>query len=79
MQTQQFNTIDKAIKEIQKQLRERDYYMHNYRFLDSVQTYLDNCLDKDDEDFDQAEQIFNYLVYDLGWEENDETFEPVEL
>ena len=79
MQTQKFNTIDKAIEEIQKQLREKDYYMHNYRFLDDVQTYLDNCLDKDDEDFDQAEQIFNYLVYSLAWEENDETFEPVEL
>ena len=76
---QTFYTISEAIKEIEKQLREKDYYMHNYTFLSNIDEYLNNCTDKNDKDFDQSEQIFNYLIYDLNWEENDENFEPVEL
>jgi hypothetical protein len=63
------NNIHEAVEEIQKQLNEKDYHLNNYRLLDSVSNYLDKCPDKDDEDFDQSEQIYNHLAYDLNWEE----------
>lgn len=79
MNTVKVSDIHEAIPEIQKQLRERDFYMHNYSFLDGVQNYLDNCTDKNDTDFDEKEQIFNYLAYDLKWEEREEELFPMEL
>ena len=73
------NDIQEAVNEIKKQLSEKDYYMHNYNLLDGVQEYIDNCLDKNSDDFDGGEQIFNYLAYDLKWEEREEELFPMEL
>ena len=73
------NDIQEAVNEIKKQLSEKDYYMHNYNLLDGVQEYIDNCLDKNSDDFDEGEQIFNYLAYDLKWEEREEELFPMEL
>lgn len=79
MNTTTVSDIHAAITEIEKQLRERDAHMRNYTFLDGVQNYLDNCTDKNDADFDEKEQIFNYLAYDLKWEEREEELFPMEL
>lgn len=73
------NTIQEAVTEIQNQLLQRDWYMHNYRLLDGVQNYLDNCIDKDDEDFNQGEEIFNHLAYDLKWERDEDELFPMNL
>jgi hypothetical protein len=71
------NSIQEAVTEIQHQLSQRDFYMHNYRLLDSVQNYLDNC--PEEESFDEAEQIFNFLAYDLKWEGREDELFPMEL
>lgn len=73
------NTIQEAVEAISKQLDERDANMHNYTLLNNTQEYLDNCEDKDDEDFDQLEQIYNYVAYDLKWEEREGELFPMEL
>lgn len=73
------NTIPEAVTEIEKQLTQKDYFLHNYRLLDGVETYLDNCIDKDEDDFDQSEQIYNYLAYDLKWEDREDELFPMEL
>ena len=79
MKTIIVNDIQEAVNEIKKQLSEKDYYMHNYNLLDGVQEYIDNCLDKNSDDFDEGEQIFNYLAYDLKWEEREDELFPMEL
>lgn len=71
------NNLLEAVKEIKKQLADKNFYMYNYRLLDGVDTYLDGCIH--DEDFDEEEQIFNYLAYDLKWEERAEELFPMEL
>lgn len=73
------NTIQEAVTEIQRQLSQRDFFMRNYTLLDSVQRYLDNCTDKDDEDFDQGEQIYNFLAYDLRWDRLKNELFPMQL
>ena len=73
------STIQEAVTEIQRQLSQRDFFMRNYTLLDSVQRQLDNCIDKDDEDFDQGEQIYNFLAYDLRWERLEDELFPMEL
>jgi hypothetical protein len=72
-------TIQEAVAEISKQLLEKDFYMHNYRLLDGVQDFLDNCLNKNDTDFDEMEQIYNYVAYDLKWEDREDELFPMEL
>ncbi len=76
---EKFETIQEAVKEIQKQLLEKDFYMHNYSLLDGVENYLDNCIDKNDADFNQAEQIYNYVAYDLKWEDREDELFPMSL
>lgn len=72
-------TIEEAVTELQKQIQSPDYYMHNYRLIDGVKRYLDSCEDKADADFDEAEQIYNYVAYDLHWEERADEIFPMEL
>lgn len=73
------NTIQEAVTEIQRQLSQRDFFMRNYTLLDGVQRYLDNCVDKDDAEFDQGEQIYNFLAYDLRWERLENELFPMQL
>jgi len=73
------NNIQEAVTEIANQLKDKSSYLHNYRLLESVSDYLDNCIDKDEEDFDQNEQIYNHLAYDLKWEDSDDELFPMSL
>lgn len=73
------NSIQEAATEIQHQLSQRDFHMRNYLLLDSVQEYLDDCIDKGSEDFSQSEQISNHLTYDLGWEGRECELFPMQL
>lgn len=70
------NNTSEAVSVILEQLQDKSYYLHNYALLESVSDYLDKCLDKNDDDFDKFERIFNHLEYDLKWTE--ELF-PMEL
>ena len=71
--------IHEAIKEIERQLMDKSFFLDNYNLLESCDDYLDKCLDKDDDDFDKSEQLFNFLAYDLNWENRQEELFPMEL
>ena len=71
--------IPEAVTEIMKQLEDKSSYLHNYDLLESVSDYLEKCPDKDDEDFDIGEQIYNHVAYDLKWERHEEELFPMEL
>ena len=73
------NTIQEAVQEISRQLGDKDFFMHNYTLLNNVEEYLDNCEDRNDPDFDKEEQIFNYVAYDLKWEDREDELFPMEL
>lgn len=63
------NTIQEAVKVLVGQLEDKDAHSHNYNLLNNIEDYLDKCEDKDSKDFDKGEQIFNYVAYDLKWED----------
>lgn len=71
------HNIQEATIELKKQLEDKDFYLHNYSLLSNIEDYLDKC--KDSEDFDKGEQIFNFLAYDLKWEDRSEELFPMEL
>lgn len=76
------NNIQEAVKEIQNQLQDKDWYMDNYRLLNNVEEYLDKAKEickQQNEDFNEGEQIYNYLAYDLKWEENESELFPMQL
>jgi len=73
------NNIPEAVTEIANQLKDKSSYLHNYNLLESVSDYLDKCIDKDEEDFDQNEQIYNHLAYDLKWEDREDELFPMSL
>lgn len=72
-------TIQDAVKVLIIQLEGKNYYLHNYRLLNNIEDYLDKCEDKDSKDFDKGEQIFNYLTYDLKWEDQFDELFPMSL
>ena len=75
------SNIEEAITEILKQLKEKDFYMHNYTILDGCQEYLDISEKQCEEagvEFDEVEQLYNYLAYDLKWDDDDSIF-PMKL
>ena len=73
------NNIKEAVTVIARQLNNKSSYLHNYNILESVSAYLDKCIDKDEEDFDQNEQIYNHLAYDLKWEDREEELFPMQF
>lgn len=73
------NNTHEAVEVITTQLNDKSNYPNNYRLLESLDTYLDNCPDKDESDFDKLEQIYNHLAYDLKWEQNEGELFPMEL
>lgn len=73
------NNIPEAVTEIANQLKDKSFYLHNYNLLESVSDYLDKCINKDKEDFDQSEQIYNHLAYDLKWEYREDELFPMFL
>lgn len=72
-------TIQDAVQVLAIQLEYKDAHSHNYRLLNNIEDYLDKCDDKDSEDFDKGEQIFNYVAYDLKWEDQFEELFPMSL
>jgi putative lipoic acid-binding regulatory protein len=73
------NNIEEAVEEIANQLKDKSSYLRNYNLLESVSEYLSNCIDINDEDFDQNAQIYNHLAYDLNWEERGDELFPMSL
>lgn len=71
--------IKEAVTEIANQLKDKSSYLRNYTLLESVSDYLDDCIDNADDDFDQNEQIYNHVAYDLKWEDREDELFPMSL
>lgn len=73
--------IEEAVTEILEQLKEKDFYLRNYRLLEGCQEYLDISEKQCEEagvEFDEEEQLYNYLAYGLKWDNEDSIF-PMKL
>lgn len=70
------NTILEAAEEINKQLQQKHLFPHNSELLNSVDAYLDSCVNRV---FDPEELIHNYLAYELEWEEREAELFPMKL
>jgi hypothetical protein len=69
--------IEKAVDVLNEQLLDKDAHFNNYRLLNKIEEYLQNCEDVDLNDIEEKkEQIRIYLEIDLNW---DKHFFPISL